>query len=518
MGSGRERVALLALCVAFSLHFMSSSLQSSGDGTYTSLFFTKQSEGDTKVIATLVERRQHLHREIGELQATVASMQNAIMQRKTMSPEPLRRNSMGTVPVLPAVPPAVPAVPPPASPFVPPVVQAPPAVPPVPVAPVAPVEVAPRPPAVVPLPAQPIQVAPPPPPQPVTPAIPATPATMGKAMLFSDDAVPPNFVDFPCPLRDLKKAQVTTTCELACRDSTCGRATDVCAGYVECDAVVVKAPRGADLALTTAVLKHDSTKAKDNSLERLYQSSWWNSVAMTTEAKPRIYIVASYGGCVSKMMAGWLSQLPSKFKQHVYHIHDPNPPPFLNQHPKPPAPSMKQDYRTGRFPGGSKFKKDNPRVPDNDMDRYRVVYIYKDPVEALVSRYGHGHCTHIQGDCGASEAQWPKLDGYSKQGKDRMRLIEHFNAFVHPSVKRNYPVVAVNYHRLWDNLPAVMAAFGLPPEMAGKFPPRTETVRNDLTGKAEGNAAHTEETRAGLKRMYSVLIEEVKQNPAVLVI
>jgi len=37
----------------------------------------------------------------------------------------------------------------------------------------------------------------------------------------------------------------------------------------------------------------------------------------------------------------------------------------------------------------------------------------KDPVEALVSRYGWGHCRHIQGDCGAAEAQWPKLDRYA---------------------------------------------------------------------------------------------------------
>ena len=47
-----------------------------------------------------------------------------------------------------------------------------------------------------------------------------------------------------------------------------------------------------------------------------------------------------------------------------------------------------------------------------------------------------------------------------------MRLMDHFAAYVHPAEGgRNYPVVALNYHKLWDNLPAVMAALGLPPEL-----------------------------------------------------
>ena len=37
-----------------------------------------------------------------------------------------------------------------------------------------------------------------------------------------------------------------------------------------------------------------------------------------------------------------------------------------------------------------------------------------------------------------------------------MRLSDHFNAFMRPTIARNYPVIAINYHKLWDNLPAVM--------------------------------------------------------------
>ena len=50
-----------------------------------------------------------------------------------------------------------------------------------------------------------------------------------------------------------------------------------------------------------------------------------------------------------------------------------------------------------------------------------------------------------------------------------MKLIEHFENYMGPlsgkpgssaQAARNYPVVAINYHKLWDNLPAMMAALG----------------------------------------------------------
>ena len=351
------------------------------------------------ISAGLVEKRQILLQEISDLQATVNGLQRASLA---------------------AAPPAIPEVPPPAVP------------------PGAPILVAEAP---APGDAHLHLVVPPPPPPPA--AVPAAATSVvqsgstGDSWIYAGEAMPPNLVDFPCALREFKKAQVTTSCELACRgDDSCARAKEVCAGYVECSHVVVNIARGEPLGRATVVLKKDSTKAIDNSRQLLHVAKWWGSNAMTTQTRPRIYIVASYGGCGSKMMAGWLSQLPGNVKQWVYHLHDRHPPDVLRHMPKPPAPSMKSDFRTGRFPGtlsthqciparmcargagyhptphtphthpgGSKFKSDTPLVSDSELDAYRVVYLYKDPVEAMVSRFGHGHCTHIQGDCGPSDTQ-----------------------------------------------------------------------------------------------------------------
>eukprot|EP00613_Pedinella_sp_CCMP2098_P066974 CAMPEP_0171986304 /NCGR_PEP_ID=MMETSP0993-20121228/274804_1 /TAXON_ID=483369 /ORGANISM="non described non described, Strain CCMP2098" /LENGTH=580 /DNA_ID=CAMNT_0012639209 /DNA_START=8 /DNA_END=1750 /DNA_ORIENTATION=+ len=355
----------------------------------------------------------------------------------------------------------------------------------------------------------------------------------GPAVLFEGDPLPSSFRDFPCALRNFKKAQVTTTCEIDCGDGKCSKAFETCAGYVECHALVFKGAAdrsNPNLSGASAVLKTDSSRSRDNSLERVRLSAWWGTPALSTQPRPRVYIVASYGGCGSKMMAGWLSQLAPQHKTYVFHLHDRTPPQQLHTMAKPPSPVIKgggrgekSDYRSGRFPGASVFKEDTGLVPPNKLDDYRVVFLYKDPVESLVSRYGFGHCLHIQGDCGEAqgmtEKTWPKLDAYAKAQKDDMRLSEHFNNYMQGGgEKRSYPIVALNYHKLWDNLPAMMAALGLPPELEKSFPKRTETVRNDATGKAEGNQAHTEATRELLRKLYRPMIDSVSTNPAVLIV
>ena len=108
-----------------------------------------------------------------------------------------------------------------------------------------------------------------------------------------------------------------------------------------------------------------------------------------------------------------------------------------------------------------------------------VVYrLWQLQVEALLSRYEWEHCVNLQGDCG-DEADFPSLQEYARydfikrvlnlfsldlnflqffsfsRGEDRLHLVDHFNAFLRPRTPRNYPVFALNYHKLWDNLPAV---------------------------------------------------------------
>ena len=136
-----------------------------------------------------------------------------------------------------------------------------------------------------------------------------------------------------------------------------------------------------------------------------------------------------------------------------------------------------------------------------------------------MSRYGHGHCLHVGGDCGA-EGVFPKLYDYAKAGADFFKIGEFFHRWTTEDKRREYPVLAVNYHKIWDNVEALVEALGLPPETAKTFPARTETVRNDETAKSDGkngeiNMGHTTEVRELLRDMYSEVRAKIFEFPAV---
>ena len=78
--------------------------------------------------------------------------------------------------------------------------------------------------------------------------------------------------------------------------------------------------------------------------------------------------------------------------------------------------------------------------------------------------------------------------------------------------------MAVNYHKLWDNLPALLAALGLPHHLAATFPQRAETVRGGDDAELAAGGERLAATRAALRHMYAPMVAEIKANPAVLVV
>jgi len=98
----------------------------------------------------------------------------------------------------------------------------------------------------------------------------------------------------------------------------------------------------------------------------------------------------------------------------VRHMHDPNPPAVLREFNKPLNEASHQaDYRTRHIPGGM-FPRDSKLIPEDQYEDFRFIYIFKDPVEGLVSRYGHGHCMHVGGDCGEAKG-FMDLHSYAVQ-------------------------------------------------------------------------------------------------------
>lgn len=60
---------------------------------------------------------------------------------------------------------------------------------------------------------------------------------------------------------------------------------------------------------------------------------------------------------------------------------------------------------------------------------------------------------------------------YAEENGDRLHMESFYDNYCNPSPvhgSRNYPVICVNYHKMWDNKQALVAALGLPAEEASK--------------------------------------------------
>ena len=72
--------------------------------------------------------------------------------------------------------------------------------------------------------------------------------------------------------------------------------------------------------------------------------------------------------------------MKSAYQKGVVHYHDRKPPTKLRHIAKPPGShnlKSKSDFRGGQFKGGYYFKTDTAFVPTDQLDEYRVVFIYK---------------------------------------------------------------------------------------------------------------------------------------------
>jgi hypothetical protein len=157
-----------------------------------------------------------------------------------------------------------------------------------------------------------------------------------------------------------------------------------------------------------------------------------------------IYYVCSFGGCGSTALARHLGQ----FGERVFHIHSRCPPPQLTE----------VDLFTEHFTD----------VPV-DARNVRVIFIYRDPVKSILSRFDNpAHIKNI-------EAEPATLAEVVRTGTDLFRLDEFFDNYLDPK-RRNYPVLFVKYEALFTHLPLLHRLLGIKSALTIK---RKETVRQE---------------------------------------
>jgi hypothetical protein len=142
--------------------------------------------------------------------------------------------------------------------------------------------------------------------------------------------MPSRLLDFPCPssASPLLASKYATMCKVDCRDDSSGNnstscGVELCDRFVECHAVVHYFMGGSESgggggglrsSPVHAVLKTDPEELLDDSMARLKASKWWGTPEFDVKPRPRLYVVASYGGSGSKMLGGFLQGLPDRHR------------------------------------------------------------------------------------------------------------------------------------------------------------------------------------------------------------
>ena len=193
----------------------------------------------------------------------------------------------------------------------------------------------------------------------------------------------------------------------------------------------------------------------------------------------KIFYVCSYGGCGSKMLCTALKQFGK-----VEHVHSRKPPDKLQY--------------IGKNGGGKAYKEwfNGKVIPDEKLKDYIVIYIYRNPIFSIESRFidknGVDHLVHIQADKNI------KFQDVLDTGIDLYKIREFYDNYTIPNAERNYKIYSVKYEDIFDRQDELSNVLGV-----GKF---------NLVNKSTRVT-----TNERLSEVYKELIDIMKENEFIMI-
>ena len=146
----------------------------------------------------------------------------------------------------------------------------------------------------------------------------------------------------------------------------------------------------------------------------------------------KVFYVCSFGGCGSKMLCEYLKHFGT-----VKHVHSRCPPTKLTH-------------------VGSNEWFSNLLIEDKYLKNYYVIYIYRDPVKAILSRFTHaGHLLHIQANPNTT------IQDVITSKQDLYGINNFFDNYTTMNSKRNYNIYCVKYEDLFNNMDVFNKTFNI---------------------------------------------------------
>jgi hypothetical protein len=191
----------------------------------------------------------------------------------------------------------------------------------------------------------------------------------------------------------------------------------------------------------------------------------------------KTFYVCSYGGSGSKMLCRALEPYGI-----VEHVHSRKPPENL-------------EY-IGRRGGGCAYYEwfNGIKVPDNQIDDFYVIYIYKNPVKSILSIFTNPlHLDHIQTNRNTT------IQDVVDSSKDLYGVKEFYDNYTKPG-SRNYKIYCVKYEDIFERQDELSELLGI-----GKL------------GLVKKETVRTHKDSDKLTEIYKDLIETMERNDFITV-
>jgi len=191
----------------------------------------------------------------------------------------------------------------------------------------------------------------------------------------------------------------------------------------------------------------------------------------------KVFYVCSYGGCGSKMLCNALKKYGI-----IEHVHSRKPPSEL------------------KYVGGKKtycewFNDIN--VPEDEIKNFYVIYIYKNPVKSILSRYQNQTVLkHVQ-----LEDKTVTIDDLIREKKDLFKIKEFYDNYTKPN-KRNYKIICVKYEDIFEKQDELSRILGIGSLNLKKKETKREYDENKLKV---------------LNEIYKPLLEEMSNNDFIFI-
>lgn len=188
----------------------------------------------------------------------------------------------------------------------------------------------------------------------------------------------------------------------------------------------------------------------------------------------RIFYICSYTGSGTMLLRRELIR-----QGHIAKIvHDRNPP--------------KELEFVGPF-----FKFNGIKVPEKYLHKFTIIYIYKNPINSIYSRLSKKNFSKFV----MENNEVVDFNDVITQEKDLYGLEEFFDNYTNTEQNRNYKIICVNYHKLFDNKNELSELLGVQPLNIKKKEKEHEQKHYDT-----------------LLRIYQPLIDKLNKKPFITII